>query len=478
MSNVSFLGAASGLPLEELVSTFVKTERDLKLNRINTSKRVLDSSLSGIGQLKSALSAFQDSVKKLSTEALNSRTATITQSNETTKFFDAVANNNASASVFDVRVTQLASGSRFETADGLYSSSADIVSTVDSELIFTAGDKTFTVNVSAGMTLNQLREAVNKADNNFGLNANIINAGGSVGSKLVFSSSMTGDGNQLTVSSANSELSGLTSGLVLRQNAQDAIIEVDGIVARSSSNTFTDVIQDLTLTAKAVMQPSDSASLAVATDTTTVKENIEDFVKKYNELVDRISSLTKPRELGDDGRTVTSEGGALSGDSLPRSVLTQLRGILNSPNPDASADFPDLFSIGITLDKNGKMEFNTPNLNGETGRARFDRVISNNFDAIGGLFSGQNGLTSKLDNFISDFNKSDGIIASREKSIQDQLKNNAKALETANRYIAQYEDTLRKRFQGLDSLLARLQSTSASVTSQLANLPGFSTQKK
>ena len=49
------------------------------------------------------------------------------------------------------------------------------------------------------MTLTQLREAINNADDNFGVTANIIDTGTAAGPRLVFSSSETGDGNDLVI---------------------------------------------------------------------------------------------------------------------------------------------------------------------------------------------------------------------------------------------------------------------------------------
>lgn len=477
MSNISFLGAASGLPLEELVSTFVKTERDVKLGRINSAKTVLDASLSGIGRLKSALSAFQDSLKKLDTSALSTRTAQVTQPDNLSSYIDAKASNNASASSFNVSVVQLAQGSRLESADGEFNSGSDVIATNDAVMTFTVGSQSFDVDVTAGMTLNELRAAINSNSGNFGITANIVNAGGVIGSKLVLSSSVTGDGNDLIVTNNSAELDRLSSNLSSRQNAQDAIINIDGIVARSRSNVFENVVEDVSITAKTITPPGKSATVDVSTDKKAVKENIKKFVESFNALVDQINSLTKPRTLGDDGKSVTAEAGALNGDALPRTILTQLRSIFGASNADSDPEFSTLFSLGISMNKDGKLEIGTSTQFGESGEAKFERVLEENFDAISKFFGGDNGLSKKLDNFVSDFNKSGGIIAGRENAIREQIKNNSKALDAATRYIDQYEDTMRKKYQALDSLLAQLQSTSSYVTAQLASLPGFNVKK-
>src|SRR5690606_10671412 len=158
MSGVNFLGSASGLPLNELMTTLVGVERDSKLSRINTAKTQLESSLSGVGRLKSALSAFRDAVNKLSTNELNKRTATVIQPTENKTYIEASASSRATIANFDIKVQQLASGSRLESTDGTFSSVDDVISTTAGTLTFTADDKTFDVEVTAGMTLNELRQ--------------------------------------------------------------------------------------------------------------------------------------------------------------------------------------------------------------------------------------------------------------------------------------------------------------------------------
>ena len=484
MSGINFLGAASGLPLEELVSTLVKVERDSKLSRINTTKKTLDASLSGVGQLKSVLSAFQDAVKKLGGNNLNARSATVTQPTENKTYLEASASNTAAAASFDIKVKQLASGSRLESADAAYSSASDVVSSTDGILTFSANGKTFDVDVTAGMTLDELRQKINAKSDNFGVNANIINAGGAVGTKLVLTSNETGTGNDLVVSNNNAELDGISTvptgasaGLNVSQTAQDAIIEIDGIIATNSSNTFTNAIQDISLTVKAVTPDGNNAKLDVATDKKAVEENIQNFINNFNVLVDQIADLTKNRKLGSDGKTVSSEGGALAADSMPRSIMNQLKSTLGGVVGEAGSSLATLYAMGITFNSAGKLEISSSTeFGGDSGRARFDKALSENYDGVAAIFSGDTGLSATLDNFLTQFTQAGGIIASKQNSLQTQLDKNAKDLEAANRYIESFEATMRKRYTALDAVLGSMQNMSSTVTSQLANLPGFGTK--
>lgn len=485
MSGINFLGSASGLPLEELVSTLVKVESDSKLGRINTTKKTLDTSLSGVGQLKSALSTFQDAVKKLGGNTLNARIATVTQPTENKTYLEASASSTAAAASFDIKVNQLASGGRLESADATFASSNDVVSTTDGTLTFAANGKSFDVEVTAGMTLNELRQTINATSDNFGVKANIINAGGAIGTKLVLTSDETGFGNDLVITNNNAELdnvstvaTGSTAGLSVSQAAQDAIIEIDGITATNASNTFSNVIQDVTLTVKAVTPEGNNASVNIATDNASAEENIQNFINSYNVLVDQIANLTKKRTLDADGKTVTAEGGALATDQLPKNIMSQLRGILGNAVVGADASLSTLYSLGITFGEDGKLEIsNSSEFGADSGRTRFDRALNENYDAVAKLFGGDTGLATTLDNFLTEFTKSGGIIASKENSLKTQIDKNTKDLEAANRYIASFEQTLRSRYTALDALLGSMQNMASTVTAQLTSLPGFGTNK-
>jgi flagellar hook-associated protein 2 len=485
MSGINFLGSASGLPLEELVSTLVKVERDSKLSRINTTKDTLNTSLSGVGQLKSALSAFQDAVKKLSGNTLSSRTATVTQPTENKTYLEATASNTAAAARFDIKVNQLASGSRLESADAAFAAATDVVSATDGILTFAANGKSFDIDVTAGMTLNDLRQKINGSADNFGVNANIINAGGSVGTKLVLTSDETGVGNDLVITNNNADLDGVstvptgaTAGLTVSQAAQDAIIEIDSIVTSGASNTFTNVIQDVTLTVLAETPDGNNATVDIATDKASAEENIQNFINNYNVLVDQIADLTKKRTLGADGKTVTAEGGALATDQMPKNIMTQLRGLLGNVVEGADANLSTLYSLGITFREDGKLEISASSEFGaDSGRTRFERALTENYDSVANFFGGGEGLSATLDSFIKEFTQTGGIIASKENSLKTQIDKNTKDFDAANRYIASFEQTLRSRYTALDALLGSMQNMASTVTAQLSSLPGFGTNK-
>lgn len=283
------LGAASGLDLESLVTQLVTVERNTKETRLDATKKELDSSLSGFGKLKSALTKFQDTLTALGDDKLRARTTSIKQPTDTKTYLEAKSSGTAAPGNFDIKVKSLATGSRIESADNAYTSASAVVSTTAGKLTFKADDKTFDVDVTAGMTLDQFRKAVNNASGNFGVSANIINAGDGVGTKLVLSSSITGEGNELEITGSSADLDSLTTkafgssdpesgALNVDIKAGDAEVEIDGIAVKSKNNTFKNAIQDTELTVSAVTPDGNNATLTIATDKKAAEDKIKAFM--------------------------------------------------------------------------------------------------------------------------------------------------------------------------------------------------------
>ncbi len=174
---IQSLGVGSGLALDDLVQQLLSAERQPKEARLNAKEERNEAEISGLGQIKSKLSDFKDAVDELrSDNGINGREPTITNPSEDNDVLSAEASNSALRGTYEITVEQLAAGSRITTDDGAFTSSSDSVLTSGTgSLTFdVGGSESFTINISAGTTLTQLREAINSAEDNFGVTANII----------------------------------------------------------------------------------------------------------------------------------------------------------------------------------------------------------------------------------------------------------------------------------------------------------------
>ena len=116
---IQSLGVGSGLALDDLVQQLLEAERAPKDARLNEKEERIEAEISGLGQIKSKLSAFEDSVDELRSDAdINGREPTISNPSEDDDVLSAEASNSALRGSYEITVEQLASGSRITTDDG------------------------------------------------------------------------------------------------------------------------------------------------------------------------------------------------------------------------------------------------------------------------------------------------------------------------------------------------------------------------
>lgn len=474
---IQSLGVGSGLALDDLVQQLLEAERAPKDARLNEKEERIEAEISGLGQIKSKLSAFEDAVDELrSDDGINGREPTITNPSEDDDVLSAEASNSALRGSYEITVEQLASGSRITTDDGAFTSSTDaVLSSGTGSLTFdVGGSDSFTIEVTAGMTLTQLREAINNADDNFGVTANIIDTGTSAGPRLVYSSSETGEGNDLVITNDTgaAELDRLSTtggtgniSAANIQSAQNAIAYIDGIEVQSESNEFENTIQNVSFEVNGV-SPKDAngdleaTTLEIGYDKEGLEEKIRDFVDNYNSLIDEINTLTRY------GESELEEDGALAGDSLLRGIQTSMANIVGGNV--SSSSLGGLFQIGIEFNDEGKLEIGTTDFGLGTGEDRLEDALEDNFDEIAKLFTDESeGIATRLYDFADEYTSFGGLISLREqtaKGNRDELYDERETLELR---MQTYEDTLRKKYLNLDQTVAQLNQTSSALLASL-----------
>ncbi|NWO02279.1 MAG: flagellar filament capping protein FliD [Idiomarinaceae bacterium] len=478
---ISSLGVGSGLALEDLVTQLVQAERTPKLEALQQRQNTVDVSLSGYSKLKSALSKVEDSLELLSNpREMNSRTALIngapgsastTEDGETTTtnaYLSATANSNAPAASYNISVEALAQGSKAKS--GAFTSASEVISSSAGTLTFATenGENSFDVAVEAGATLQDIANTINSNNDNYGVSASIVNTGGTnPESRLVFSSSITGADNELVVTNDNAELdalstvaSGGTAGMTIaaEDQASDAKLIVDGIEVFSSTNTFSDAIGGVELTAKEV-SAGDTQKVEVTTDKQGVKDTINSFVESYNGFMDVANALTNVN--------VEGQNGALVGDSMLRGLRSGLNNILGGSVASAEVGANTMYSIGLTFEEDGKIGF----VSG--GEEKLDQALEEDFDKVSKLFSNDDGLGAKLDSYIKQYTQTGGLFETKTDVFDTQKKDIKNELEDFNQYMEGYEQNLREEYQALDSMIARMNQTMSSLQGQLGSLPGF-----
>lgn len=452
---ITSAGAGSGLDLESVISASVAAKKAQLQQPIITKQNSTQISLSGIGQLKSSISAFTDILDKLSAPgAFNKRAINITQSKDD-PILKVESKSGASNGQYNIIVNKLAETSRQE---GIFDSSTTPLATQDGQLTFKAGDKTFKVDVKAGDTLQDIRKSINSNGDNFGLSVNIVNTADGK-AKLVIDSGISGDGKDLTITGDNAELGVFEAGggvMSQTRAASSAEINVDGNVLKSDTNTFDDSIQDLKVTVLRVSDKDSAGDLKankvdITTDKTSIQELVQQFVDGYNTLQDKMNGLGKRNTFV--GGVKQDDGGALAGDSTTRAIESFMSNLLVSPSQN-SGTYSTVFEIGIKMDNKGKLSLD---------KTKFGEAVDKNFDQVVALFGGEKGLASTLNSGLKEYTKSGGMLAQREDVLNSDLRALTQKTSTANAQLTKYEAALRAQYGSLDALLVKMNSSASAL---------------
>jgi flagellar hook-associated protein 2 len=407
-------GIGSVLDVNTIVSNLMSVER-APLTKVATQKTAYQSQISAYGALKSALSTFQTSVSALSSlSKFNAQS--VTSSN--TSLLTATSTGSATVGSYDISVSQLAKSQKLSV--GGFSNVSDVVGTGSLTISFgtftpevadpfapssfVANSAKTDLNItidSSNNTLAGVRDAINAA--NGSVSATIVNDGTT--NRLVITSKDTGEVNSLKISVSDDDgnnldetglsrlaydpqaAAGSGKNLTLLQDAKNAILQIDGIDIVKSSNSISDAIDGVTLNLLGITSGS-ALSLSVATNQDAIKTSVTAFVDAFNKLDTALRNLTKFDETG-------QANGALLGDSTARSIINQIRSVMNTAVANGSS-LNTLSQIGVSFQRDGKLNLDN---------TKFTNAVNSNFNDMASLFAATARATDPQISFVSSTSK-------------------------------------------------------------------------
>ncbi|MBB1428530.1 flagellar filament capping protein FliD [Shewanella sp. SG44-2] len=444
-------GLGSGLDISNIVSVLVDAEKVPKETIFNKTEASIKAKVSAVGTLKSQLSTFQDALAKLQDgDTLNQRKVTTGDS----AYFTVSTTKSAQAGSYNIEVEQLAKPHKLGAAF-----SADKTQAVgEGSLDLSIGGNTFTVAINAADTLETIASKVNSDTDNTGVSASIVTS--DAGSRIVFSSNTAGTDSQVAITATDSSGTGLndmfgSANLTTLQTAQNSIMYIDGQKVTSQTNSVEGAISGVTIdVTKADI--NEKSILTIANDNDAVKETVIGFVDAYNNLMGAIDQLSS-YDID------TKKAGALQGDSIIRSLESQLRNLV-SQRVDVDGTETALYSIGISTDRYGKMTVDD---------AKLTSAINSDMDLVEGLFATETtGLANKLDDLANNYVKTGGLIDSRNTTYTKATSRLDDQREAFTLKMEQLEARLSKQFNAMDLIVASLNQQSSGLLDRLNSLPG------
>jgi flagellar hook-associated protein 2 len=437
------MGVGSGLDVATLVSQLVAAKKAPQQNQITSQAASANTQLSALGQINAALSALQSAMASISDGSAFSA-HNVTSSD--TDVLNATATGNAVAGNYKIEVTQLASA--LKASSGAFTDSSTQIGT--GTLTITVGGQAMNLSIDGSHgSLASIRDAINKASDNPGVSATIVN--GTDGAHLVLSGTRTGAANGFTVSSSGGDgglaafdydpAAGSGNGLSVINAASDALYTIDGLAANSAGNSVSTAIDGLTLN----LSTLGISTVSVADDPSKATSALTNLVNTYNSFVGIYQNLTKY-----DATSKTA--GAMIGDATLNGINSTLSRIIGG-----SANGATLSSIGISLQVDGTLKLDNDKLSAALGDG--GKQVSD-------LFSGDNGFSAQLGAQLTQWVGDGGVLAGRTDSISQELKDLGDQQTALNARMDSLTARYQAQFTALDTLMSKLNSTSSYLQQQ------------
>jgi flagellar hook-associated protein 2 len=216
-------------------------------------------------------------------------------------------------------------------------------------LVGLAGGPQQRIAVDGGMTLQDLRDAINAIGRDSGVTASVIKVAEG-DHRLVLTGTETGRAISLASESGGDDVLA-TMGLAQLQPAQTSRVLVDGVAIERSGNTIDDLYDGMTISLYKA-EPGTTVTAGVEPALDAVKEGIGSFVDAYNAVRDFITqqgTIDATGEVGDEA--------VLFGDRVLRSLSTSLATLAGGrATGAASGTLATLRDIGIKFDSQNRLE--------------------------------------------------------------------------------------------------------------------------
>jgi flagellar hook-associated protein 2 len=371
---------------------------------LNAALNADTTTLSGLGQLQSALASFQNAAQSLSGIGLN-----LSATSSTPEVLSAITSSNSVAGTYAIQITQLAQSQALQSktqasqtaAIGLGVASKitlDFGTTSGNTFNTSANGKSVTI-PSGTNTLQSIASAINGA--NIGVTAKVIPIGTGYALEL---HSPTGAASSMRIAvTGDPALKNLLAydpagvkNLSPAASAQNATLTVNGTAMSSPSNTLTNAVPGTTLSLTA----TGTSNLVVAQDSAQLTQNVTNLVNAYNTLNAKLNTL-KQGNLKTDGSALQTQ--------------THLRNIFITSIAHGVSGSPSLAlaKIGITTQKNGVMTIDA---------SKLQNAISTDPASVTKIFTnGGKGLADHLANQIQGLIGPAGSLAQKTTAINHDI---------------------------------------------------------
>jgi len=432
-SSTTSSGSLTTTFLNSLINVTIAAQRQ-PITDLNSKKDQLNIKKAIYSDLKTKLSTLNSIIGDLKSNSastvFDNKTATSNNSSKLT----ATATSCAANGTYTITISDLAKAHRIRSDQQPSATEA-----LNLGGTFTLNGKNITVNTTD--TLQDIVNTINNTefDEGKGVSASIVNK------YLVIEAKATGEDNKITASDTSGTVLanlGILDGGNFKTTLQDALnasFTVNGINATRASNTgLSDVIDGVTLNLANKTEGTDTVTLTVQTDYTSIKAKVNAFVSNLNSTLNYLE--TKTRTVADPGNKTYTRG-ALTGDTIFTSLRMNLFSKLRTHVTGSEEGDPEYLSdVGVTVGNGLALSLDT---------SKLDSAVGSNLNGVIKLFDGvMDQFKSILDPFVNS-NSSSNTLDLYSNSVDTKIQNITKRVQTMETALSKKEEALTKQYSAI-----------------------------
>jgi flagellar capping protein FliD len=274
--------------------------------------------------------------------------------------------------------------------------------------------------------------------------------------------------------------------------AQDALVSMDGIEIQRPTNTISDLIPGVTLTARGISDRP--VTIGIEPDREAVKDAIISLVGNYNRLMAEINVLTRSDSRIIDELSYLSteeqEGlrkrmGVFSGDTTLNQFKNTMQRAASSPYPTrAEQELSLLAQIGVGTDvrrAGSTTGYDASRMRGylEIDEKNLDAALTDKLSVIQQLFGSDtdgdlitdSGVAYALETLAKPYVETGGILSLKTGTIDSRITQEQRRIATMDQQLVAKEAALKKQYGQMEGAFNRMDrmSTSLDQFSQRAN---------
>ncbi len=434
MSTINSLGIGSGVLTSDLIDQLREVDDTNVLKPLEDKIALGVQKEEAYNLLSSLMTTFKSSATALSGDNLYLNRAVSGNTDAVT----VTADSGSAVSSFEITDIDRAQ------ADVWNSSTFDedttpLVGLGEGILTVSVDGEDFEVEYTSDSSLSAIKDSINELAGDK-MTASVLQVGES-SYELVITAKDTNKA--ITFADDNPDADSLENILALNniQDQKAATFKYNGVEISRDTNEIDDLIIGVTISLNQNQEATDSASINIAQNDTSINTEMSLFVSSYNALITNLNDMTRAnRESGSVG--------IFNGDSFVKSIARDLSTIVTRADSNGNS----LMDYGIDIDRYGEMSLDS---------SVFNEKFTSNPEAMELFFSGDSetdGIFTKLDDRLNEYTGYNKLLSNFSDQISSLQTNTTDQYDKQKASLDNRYEIMTTKFIAYDAMISRMNS--------------------